>query len=82
MKGWMPSFIENIPVVTRNCSLTTMNPYRTSLFCEYLKHKYNNHFIGHDDDSPPRSPDFDSLDYFLGAQRTLAIYKTPIYTDE
>lgn len=52
----------------------------------YLNQQYPNKWIGRGDDAPvswpPRSPDFNPLDYFLWGHLKSIVYKTPVRNEE
>lgn len=83
----LPALMEDVPILVRN-RLWFMHDgapaHFSALAREYLNQNYNNRWIGRGGPQawPPRSPDLNSLDYFLWGHLKTLVYSTPIHTEE
>lgn len=83
----LPVLLEDVPVLIRNRMWFMHDgaPAHFSVLARaYLDQNYNNRWIGRAGTElwPPRSPDLNSLDYFLWGHLKTLVYSTPVQTEE
>lgn len=83
----LPLLIEDLPLLLRN-QMWLMHdgapPHFSVRVREFLNHTYHNRWIGRGGTQswPPRSPDLNSLDYFLWGHLKSLVYAVPIQTED
>lgn len=79
----LPILLEEVPILIRN-RMWFMHDGAPAHFSvtarEYLNHAFNNRWIGRGGPQPwpPRSPDLNSLDFFLWGHLKSLVYRTPV----
>ena len=83
----LPDLLDDDLILTRHC-MWFMHDGAPAHFSfqarEFLNHNYNNRWTGRGGTQPwpPRSPDLNSLDFFLWGHLKTLVYNTPINSEE
>jgi hypothetical protein len=83
----LPALLQNVPLQTRQQMYYQHGgapPHFSQVVRKYLNHKFPNRWIGRGgtENWPPRSPDLNSLDYYMWGYRKAMVYTHKVNTRE